>query len=110
MIDWSRIDELKEEFGADDFAAIVDIFLEEVDEAIVFLEGQIPDAELGAHLHFLKGGALNLGFTDFASLCQKGESLAEQERFAEVDIDEVLASYRRSKREFLAGLADRDAA
>lgn len=34
MIDWNRAAELREEVGAEDFSEVVDLFLEECDDAI----------------------------------------------------------------------------
>ncbi len=95
MIDWSRVDELRDEIGAEDFTEVVTLFLEETDEAIAALPGgtRLPEA-----LHFLKGSATTLGFRRFAGLCQAGE------RATEVDLDALLHCYRASRAEFLARL------
>ena len=37
MIDWTRVSELRDEVGAEDFDEVVELFLEEVDEAIKIL-------------------------------------------------------------------------
>ena len=37
MIDWARVSELRDEVGAEDFDEVVELFLEEVDEAIAAL-------------------------------------------------------------------------
>ena len=34
MIDWTRVDELRNEVGNDDFLEVAELFLEEVDEVI----------------------------------------------------------------------------
>ena len=34
MIDWARVSELRDEVGEGDFDEVVELFLEEVDEAI----------------------------------------------------------------------------
>ena len=34
MIDWSRVNELRDEVGAEDFEEVVELFLEEVEEVI----------------------------------------------------------------------------
>ena len=39
MIDWARVRELKDEVGADAFDEVVELFLEEVEEVIVRLQG-----------------------------------------------------------------------
>ncbi len=68
MIDWTRVSELRDEIGAEDFGEIVEIFLEEVEEEISALRDGVENEALEAKLHFLKGSALNLGFADFATI------------------------------------------
>ncbi|WP_333828901.1 Hpt domain-containing protein [Pararhodobacter sp.] len=103
MIDWAQVDEMRLEMG-NGFNEVVTMFLDEVGEVIVRLEsGPEPDS-LGADLHFLKGAALNLGFSDFAELCERGEKLALENRFAEVDVNGLLICYRASCEVFRAGL------
>lgn len=76
MIDWTRVTELRDEIGADDFGEVVDMFLEETDEVIARLNPGDAAKSLEADMHFLKGAALNLGFAAFAALCQEGERRA----------------------------------
>ena len=76
MIDWARVTELQNEIGAEDFADVVLLFLEEADEVVAKLPGCTDAPSLEAALHFLKGSALNLGFQTLAQLCQTGERLA----------------------------------
>ncbi|SFR00803.1 histidine kinase [Poseidonocella sedimentorum] len=67
LIDWARIAELREEFGEDGFSEIVKLFMVEVESGIDALE---RDVEARAErLHFLKGSALNLGFSAMAVIC-----------------------------------------
>lgn len=110
MIDWSRVEELRDEIGAEDFAEVVEIFLEEVEEVIVVIAGDVAVSNIEAHLHFLKGSALNLGFRDFSELCQSGESAAARGDFAVIDLGAVVDSYEQSKAVFLAQLEERFAA
>ncbi len=103
MIDWVRLEELREEVGADDFCDVVEIFLEEVDEVVERLH---PDAvaTLEDDLHFLKGSALNLGFDDFARLCQAGETAARNGQGATVDVGAIRECYDSSRASFLRGV------
>ena len=103
MIDWDRVCELRLEIGAEEFAEVVALFLEEADEVVARLPA-ISDAKgMESALHFLKGSALNLGFSDLASLCQEGERRAATGD-AEGDRTLVLACYEASKSAFEAGL------
>lgn len=103
MIDWSQIDEMKAEMGGG-FQEVVTMFLDEVGEVIKRLETAPDPATLGADLHFLKGAALNLGFSDFADLCTTGEKLAMHDRVGEVDLAGILICYRASSEVFRSGL------
>ncbi|MGH1464026.1 MAG: Hpt domain-containing protein [Cognatishimia sp.] len=105
MIDWAQIAELKAEIGADDFTEVVEIFLDEVDEAIAALGNTAPGDHLESALHFLKGSALNLGFKDFAKLCQIGELSASRGMADQVNLSEIRECYRKSRVAFLEGLA-----
>lgn len=110
MIDWSRVEELRDEIGAEDFVEVVDIFLEEVEEVIAKITGDVPDRSIEAHLHFLKGSALNLGFQSFSELCQSGETAAAGGDFDAINLGAVVAIYEQSKADFLSQLNERFAA
>ncbi|MFX0542351.1 Hpt domain-containing protein [Roseovarius sp. S4756] len=109
MIDWVRIAELRSEIGADDFAEVVELFLEEVEGEITKLKPGADAQTLESRLHFLKGSALNLGFTAFSDLCQKGESTAAGGHAGEVELSAIIASYHSARAEFLRGLPGLDA-
>lgn len=96
MIEWDRVSELCSEIGEDDFAEVVELFLQEADEVIARIAQSSGAAALEADLHFLKGAALNLGFRQFAGLCEDGERLAAKGD-CNVDLDLVKASYLNSK-------------
>ncbi len=102
MVDWDRVKELRLEIGADDFAEVVDMFLEEADAAAGHLSPAMTAKAMEADLHFLKGAALNLGFRDLANLCQDGERRAAAGN-TNVDLDAVRDSYAASKATFEAG-------
>ena len=104
MIDWGRVQDLRDEIGADAFGEVVELFLDEVDTEIGKLRLPDPGPDLEALLHFLKGSALNLGFTAFADLCHSGERAAAMGAGASVDLTAVLDCYAHSKSEFVAGL------
>jgi HPt (histidine-containing phosphotransfer) domain-containing protein len=110
MIDWERVAELRNEIGKDDFDEVVEIFLEEVEEVIELFSANVAHDQLKTNLHFLKGSALNLGFRNLSSLCQNGETAAAQNQFDQIDLAAVIASYERSKAEFLAALSSENAA
>ena len=73
MIDWSRVDELRDEVGEDDFAEIASLFLGELAESIAELGSLSDPAALRDGFHGLKGAALNLGFFEVARLAAMAE-------------------------------------
>ena len=104
MINWGRVDELKADIGAEDFAEVVEIFLEEVEETLGHIEDCADAAELEGKLHFLKGSALNLGFREFSDLCGHWEDAAANGAFRETPLPEIKESYARAKAAFLAAI------
>lgn len=110
MIDWSRVIELRDEIGADDFQEVVDLFLDEVEATLARLDAAKEAKARESTLHFLKGSGLNLGFSALATLCQTGETAAASGDIDRIDRAEVLQVYAASKSEFLAEMPIRLAA
>jgi len=52
MIDWNRAAELREEVGAEDFAEVIELFLDECDEAIQHLAEATSAQDIEGQLHF----------------------------------------------------------
>lgn len=104
MIDWNRVENLREEIGADAMGEFVALFLEEVEAEIEKLRDLSDRQDLEAQLHFLKGGALNLGFAAFSDLCHAGEVAAAEGQAHCVDLARILTCYETSKTVFLEGL------
>lgn len=103
MIDWNRVAELRQEVGAENFAEVAALFLDEADEATHRLVPPDDARSLESLLHFLKGAALNLGFRDLAALCQAGERQAALGDTS-VDLTQIRVVYAASKAAFAAGL------
>ncbi len=103
MINWTRLTELRAEIGDDDLQEVIGLFLEETDAVIARLSQRRDPTRLESDLHFLKGSALNLGFSALADLCQAGERKAAQGAAVTVAILPIIALYRDSKAAFLAG-------
>lgn len=100
MIDWARVEELRGEVGEDAFDEVLDLFLEEVDEAMGRLDANATADSLAADLHFVRGSALNLGLKDFCTICRGLElQLAEGEA---VDLAPLLDAYAESKATLVA--------
>jgi histidine phosphotransfer protein HptB len=109
MIDWKRVEELREEIGDDDFVEVAGMFLEEADQTIEALSDGLAPEDVEGQLHFLKGSALNLGLADLAAICQDGERRAASGNGAQVDLGQIIAVYHAS-RAALTGRLARDAA
>ncbi len=109
MIDWTRVNELRDEIGADDLDEVVAMFLEEADEVILRIAPGDLAKSLEADLHFLKGAALNLGFAQFAALCQDGERRAAGGETG-LDIAAVQKCYALSKAALAEGILALNAA
>lgn len=110
MIDWNRINELRDEIGPEDFAEVAEMFVSEVDSSIDTLRESPNLATLAEDLHFLKGSALNLGFAELSTLCQNGESEARSGRPEDVDLSKIVRVYENSREEFLSSALVKGAA
>lgn len=102
MIDWDRVVTLRDEVGEEDFDEVIELFLDEVDDAIDALSKKENQTNLEEKLHFLKGSALSLGFQHFSCLCQAGETAVSKDASAAVDVDEILNSYAQSRAVFVS--------
>ena len=103
MICWERVDELREEIGAEDFPEVVELFFEEAEE-VVGRWRQHPDPRTyEADLHFLKGCALNLGFEVLCSLCTRAKKQAREGQADAIDLSAIISVYDQSRREFVEG-------
>ena len=101
MIDWTRITELQDEIGKEDFADVVEIFLEEVSEVVDDLRTIKDRSNLEDQMHFLKGSALNLGFQAMSVHCQDGERMSASGQADEVNLDQVISCFEESRQVFL---------
>lgn len=100
MVDWARVEELRDEVGADAFGEVVELFLAEAGTAVDALRGGGPADE--ESLHFLKSSAVTLGFSSFAALCAEGERAAASGRARDVDTGAIAACFDASLAAFLA--------
>lgn len=103
MIDWARVQELKEEIGEEDFDEVVEMFLSEVEEVVERLKSAPDPNAFEADLHFLKSSSLNLGFDALGRLCNDGERLSAQGDAETVQLDPVFSCFEASKAALLAG-------
>lgn len=99
MVDWNRVEELKEELGEDEFPEVIEVFLEEFEETLANLD---PETATPADMHFLKGSAATLGFSDTKTLCTEAESQLKQDAEAGIDLGAILAAYFTEKADLLA--------
>ncbi len=96
MIDWGRIEELRTEVGEDDFAEVIEMFLDEASEVIERICESATDS-LAEDLHFLKGSALNIGFARLSIICRDSERLMERTPADDVDVASIRQSFEASR-------------
>lgn len=101
MIDWTRIDDLKEELGEEDFEEVFEIFLDEVQESVDSLDADPSGAALEAILHSVKGNAVTVGFSKLAELAGAGEIEAGQG--SQVNLSEITLAHTQSKDAYASG-------
>ena len=107
MIHWTRVNELRDEVGAEDFDEVVELFLEEVEEVINRLRQDVDLSQLEQNLHFLKGSALSLGFAGFSTLCHDGEKKSAVGLADTVDLTAIITGFSKSKSQFVSQLSDK---
>lgn len=105
MINWDKVNELRNEIGAEDFSEVVELFLEEVEETLIKVGESGRSME--HDMHFLKGSALNLGFQDFSELCRAGEAAAANDPLAVIDTAKIKDCYQASRALFISELDNR---
>ena len=105
MIDWERVQDLRSEIGCDDFDDVVTLFLDEADEVVSRLTGLTDPRAIENEMHFLKGSALNLGFSELANICQSGARRAATGD-DDVAMDAVVAIYQQSREAFIGGMKE----
>lgn len=104
MIDWARLRQLRSDVGEDAFDEVVELFLEEVQDGVDQLQAATDGGTLADQLHFLKGSAMNLGFRQFADLCQAGERRILSQGDGAVDLVALRDCFHRSRLRFLEDL------
>lgn len=100
MIDWERVLDLREEVGPEDFDEVIELFMSEVEECLDGLSSGAEPEKMEEDMHLLKGCALNLGFSQFAQLCQTGETAAAEKQAGSVDVDAVRLLFKQSQTTF----------
>ncbi|MBV7395291.1 Hpt domain-containing protein [Mameliella sediminis] len=111
MIDWSRVEEMIDEIGAEDFAEVVELFLDEVETAIDALDASAGNPVVTEEqMHFLKGAALNIGFATLAELCREGEKAAANGTPDKITPAQVRSAFEDSRLAFQRDLPGRLAA
>jgi len=104
MIDWAQVRQLQEDVGADEMDEVVELFLDEVDEAMDALEAgyaTMASSDRSAAFHFLKGCASNLGFQTFADRCGQGEEITKSGQEPDFVMTDLVQLYASSKESFL---------
>lgn len=104
MIDQQRLQELADDFGAEELAELIESFLEEAAETVQALEATVSDVHIEVrceHFHFLKGCALNVGAMELAKVCESYEH--SKEGFSTAQYMSVKADFEAVKSYFANG-------
>lgn len=96
MIDWKRVISLRDEVGETEFRPLVELFLDEIEGAIMGINVSDADA-LRKALHFMKGCGLNMGLTGFCFACDSWETALDGDAHGFPQADILLESYSTSK-------------
>ena len=96
MIDWIRVDELRDEVGEDDFAEVLEMFFDEAASVLGTLGAGDTEATM-RDLHSLKGCALNIGLADVSDLCRNYESTLMAKPDAAINVDAIRDAFLASK-------------
>jgi HPt (histidine-containing phosphotransfer) domain-containing protein len=103
MIDRARVNDLRDEVGAEDLAEVVRMFCEEVEETLDRLRSR-PSRSLADDLHFLKGSALNIGMSEVGTLCQSFEASLRADPSAIPDVARIATAFARAREALLLEL------
>ncbi len=90
-----RIVELQEGIGVEDLRLILRVFLGEAEETLAGLTPGLAAEERARAAHFLRSGALNIGFTGIAALAMRLEVGGGDQVTAVADLRAELESARR---------------
>lgn len=97
MIDWDRVRDLNEDVGEDAFEEVILLFFSELAAVLDALSEAGATGSIPEKLHFLKGGAANLGFSDFVALCLEYEKQLPNP----LDMAPLLTCFAKSRAAFL---------
>lgn len=73
MIDWQRLNTLREDIGEDDFGDVALLFVSEMTEHLDRLAGDPALARM-EDFHFLRGSAANMGLSALVDACGLAEA------------------------------------
>ncbi len=76
VVDWTRLHELRDDIGEEDFADVAVLFVAELHEHLDRLCND-PAAVRAEDFHFLRGSAANLGLVALVSACSAAEAACE---------------------------------
>lgn len=73
MIDWQRLNTLRDDIGEDDFGDVAMLFVTEMTEHLDRLAGA-PELARMEDFHFLRGSAANMGLSALVDACGHAEA------------------------------------
>lgn len=99
-IDWAKVRALHQEVGEDGLIEVIELFLQEVEMVLAVLGGR--GRQFREDMHFLKGCAANLGFSEMAELCARNERSELDPSLAASAVGAVKQCYRESRMAFFS--------
>ncbi len=94
MINQARLQDLKQDFGEEDLAELIESFLEEAASTVEALSALVTDGyskERSDQFHFLKGCAPNVGAMELADQCEIYEN--RQTGFSDAEYQSVRSDF-----------------
>ena len=107
QFDDARLQELLEIFGQEDFAMVVEAFLDETGHAVAALSemvGSRPDPVREAQMHYLVGAARNLGAVAFGDICKRHQ--LSKDIFSADDYAHLCQIFQETSAAFTAKIAE----
>lgn len=108
MIDWKRVTAVRQEAGETEFRPIVELFLDEIEGAIM---GIVPGDPASLHegLQFMKGCGLTVGLRSLCQLCDTWEVALEEGDGSRLRMDTLKDCYAASKQALVRDIDARTA-
>lgn len=103
MIEWQRLEELRDDVGEEEIAGVIDLFLAEIRQALPGLAQSDAHGRV-ALLHSMKGSARNIGLYGFARICDDEERRILENGLPAVSDADIAAAFAQADGQLHDGL------